>query len=83
MKTAQFVSLACMAVLLLSCGQVEVETPEGFAKSETSDRFRAISPEGVVLRIRSVRNEPRQNLSLPFENASAKTNRKSLTMRSC
>ncbi len=62
------IAVVCIAaVATLSCvtGAL-VEPPEGFAVySELPDDaiLSAVSPEGVVYRVRSVENEPRQTLS--------------------
>ncbi|TFH06166.1 MAG: hypothetical protein E4H09_00785 [Spirochaetales bacterium] len=39
-----------------------IETPEGFARFEDVGEPSVISPDGVVLRIRTVPNKPSQNL---------------------
>lgn len=55
-------------LMLVSCTQQEftVVPPEGFAQFETENpyQFRAISPEGVVFRLKLVLNEPEKDL--PF-----------------
>ncbi len=48
--------LACL--LVLSCQKIVLDEPEGFAKVEMRGMYKAISPEGVVLRIRIVENLP-------------------------
>lgn len=57
-----FLLLSALLLSILSCRQFDLEAPEGFAESSSNDQFRAISPEGVVLRVRSVRNNPVQDL---------------------
>lgn len=41
---------------------VSMDTPEGFAAFSEDEAVRAISPEGVLVRVRSVENEPEQSL---------------------
>ncbi len=43
-------------------GSPSIPLPEGFALIEKSPEFLAISPEGVRLRVRNVKNYPEQNL---------------------
>lgn len=56
-----------LAVLVFASGcvtpEVSMETPEGFAAYSHGDAVRVISPEGVVLRVRTVENTPPQNLA--------------------
>ena len=54
----------CLALLLvlLACEQIAVETPDGFAALDTEDQYAAMSPEGMIYRVRIVENEPAQNL---------------------
>jgi hypothetical protein len=55
--------LLSTAALLLSCAHLSVEKPAGFAEVETENRYRAVSPEGMVYRVRTVDNYPVQSLS--------------------
>lgn len=54
------------ALLLVVAGcvtpPVSMEAPEGFALYDDQETVRAVSPEGVLVRARSVENEPRQDL---------------------
>lgn len=51
--------------LLPGCvtNSVTMDAPDGFASFGVDRDFRAMSPEGVVVRTRSVANEPAQTLS--------------------
>lgn len=56
---------ALLFALAAGCGPAyQVETPKSFRRYEQSADFRWITPEGVVLRGREVKNEPRAEL--PF-----------------
>ena len=53
-----------LPVLLASgCSRIGVEKPEGFADKQSYDEYNAISPEGVLYRIRYVRNYPEKDIS--------------------
>ena len=64
-----FLGAVCAALLVVGCQTltVSVERPEGFAEfsNERTDRasYRAVSPEGVVLQVRFVANDPPKDLS--------------------
>jgi hypothetical protein len=51
------------AVLLLLTGCLSMEKPEGFAEISPFPTYRAISPEGLRFRIRTVKNYPPQDLA--------------------
>lgn len=53
-----------LLVTLAACRVFHAEAPTGFAAYEGSDRFRAVSPDGVVYRVRQERNKPEADL--PF-----------------
>ena len=55
--------LLSTAALLLSCAHISVEKPAGFAEVEKYNRYRAVSPEGMPFRVRTVDNYPVQSLS--------------------
>ena len=56
--------LAALLLLLASCSPLAVQAPEGFAELEGRGRtFRAVSPEGMLFRVRLLKNEPSQELS--------------------
>jgi hypothetical protein len=42
------------------CSRVSLDTPEGFARVEGRGEYRAVSPEGMLLRVRTVANNPRK-----------------------
>jgi hypothetical protein len=48
--------------LLVSCSRVSVQPPEGFAELKGRRTYRAVSPEGMLYRVRSIKNEPRKDL---------------------
>ena len=56
-------ALALAALALAACSRPRLETPKGFAALEGGRVYRAVSPEGVRLQVRSVRNEPRQEIA--------------------
>lgn len=49
--------------LLPACRSFQAEAPAGFAPYSSSKIYRAVSPDGVVFRIRSEKNEPRAELA--------------------
>ena len=49
------------AALSFSLGGDPIPVPDGFAKVNSSGEFSALSPEGVRIRIRKVKNYPEQN----------------------
>ena len=68
MSRARFVHSALLALLtglISACATppVAFDTPDGFAQFEDDIPPRAISPEGVVLRVRTVDNDPVQDLA--------------------
>lgn len=60
------ISLLILFILLICCKEVVVENPQeapqGFAELDTTDWFSAISPEGMIYRIRLIKNIPEQSL---------------------
>ena len=61
--------LLALAVLFItaSCARIRVEPPDGFAELKgrglwRARTYRAVSPEGMLFRIRSVKNYPPQDL---------------------
>jgi hypothetical protein len=52
----------CLALLTASCSRIRIEQPEGFAEIKGGDRYRAISPEGMLLGVRTVKNYPKKDL---------------------
>ncbi len=51
------------AAVLLSCAHLSVEKPAGFAEVETEKLYKAVSPEGMLYRVRTVDNYPVQSLA--------------------
>jgi hypothetical protein len=53
-----------VGLLLAGCATVRpvLEQPKGFAEYRDETAYRAVSPEGVVLRVRLVDNQPAQTL---------------------
>jgi hypothetical protein len=49
--------------LTVSCSRLSVVPPEGFAELKGGKSYRAVSPEGMLYRIRSIKNEPQKDLS--------------------
>jgi len=57
--------LPALGMLLASCSPLKVEAPEGFAEMDNRGRtFRAVSPEGMLFRVRVLKNAPAK--ALPF-----------------
>lgn len=57
-------SVLLFLLTLTACRAFHAEAPTGFAAYEGSDRFRAVSPDGVVYRVRQAPNKPEADL--PF-----------------
>jgi hypothetical protein len=64
---ARFTRAAAAAVLgvalLASCARPHMRAPEGFAPIDGGSTFRALSPEGMRVQARKVRNRPRQQVA--------------------
>lgn len=55
--------LALISLLLtISCSRFSVMSPQGFAELEGKRTYRAISPEGMLYRVRIEKNVPRKDL---------------------
>ena len=52
-----------LMLLAVSCSWISVVPPEGFAELKGGRSYRAISPEGMLYRVRSIKNEPQKDLS--------------------
>ena len=52
-----------LMLLTVSCSRISVTPPEGFAELKGGRSYRALSPEGMLYRIRSIKNEPQKDLS--------------------
>jgi hypothetical protein len=67
MRPAALLVPALFLLVLTAVGCVPLEkisTPDGFARYSETGEFKAVSPEGVVFRVRSEDNRPRAEL--PF-----------------
>lgn len=67
MRVFRFVLAGVVLVSAVSCARVKVEPPEGFAEWKSNwglgqQVYRAVSPEGIHLKARIVKNYPPQNL---------------------
>ncbi|MBN1649191.1 MAG: hypothetical protein JW874_14230 [Spirochaetales bacterium] len=51
-----------LAVLFVSCSNIHITKPEGFAETKSGKIYRAVSPEGMIFRVRSFKNYPEQDL---------------------
>ena len=51
-----------LLLVFISCNEIVVETPAGFAALETEDQYAAMSPEGMIYRVRVMKNSPKQSL---------------------
>jgi hypothetical protein len=60
---AALILLATVFFLPRMSAQVNMQAPEGFAEQKTTNEYRAVSPEGFLMRVRTVRNYPKQELS--------------------
>jgi hypothetical protein len=47
-----------LLVLTVSCSRLSVVPPDGFAELKGGRSYRAVSPEGMLYRVRSIKNEP-------------------------
>jgi len=66
MRTVRFTASSLAAVVLLlalgGCSRVQVDLPDGFAEQRERGLYRAVSPEGMRLEIRTTKNHPRKDL---------------------
>ncbi|MBN1697201.1 MAG: hypothetical protein JW881_06790 [Spirochaetales bacterium] len=66
-KTSRFLFLllSCLAIVMAahSCSRLIVEKPEGFAEMKKDNSYHAISPEGLLYRVRYVENYPKKDLA--------------------
>lgn len=56
-------SLVLLALVLSACGSFDAAAPKGFAVYHDGADYRAVSPEGVVYRVRSEANDPEADLA--------------------
>jgi hypothetical protein len=64
-KPKRFLRLLLFLLLILvfvACEDIVVKTPAGFAALDTEDQYAAMSPEGMIYRVRVVPNSPKQSL---------------------
>ena len=52
----------CMTLILCSCATFQIDDPEGFAIESDWNNYRAVSPEGVQMRIRTEDARPVQSV---------------------
>jgi len=52
------VLILLLSLSLFACSNLEVKKPAGFAETVRKTEYRAISPEGMLYRVRSVENYP-------------------------
>jgi hypothetical protein len=64
-KRFGYLAALCVVLLpaLVSCKQLVVKTPAGFAALQSADQYAAMSPEGMIYRVRVMHNSPKQSLS--------------------
>ncbi len=60
MKNMFLLVLFCISIL--SCQKIILDEPEGFANIEEGKIYKAVSPEGVILKIRIVENAPSKDV---------------------
>jgi hypothetical protein len=65
----RFLTVAVLILLFLfACSDFKIETPEGFAQiavdhfNQRDVLYKAVSPEGIILRVKKVENYPRMEL---------------------
>jgi len=54
--------LIVFCMFLVSCSNLRIERPDGFADFKERNLYRAVSPEGMLFGVRTVDNYPRKNL---------------------
>ncbi len=63
-RVRRLLGVLVAAAALCGCRAFHAETPEGFAAFDDWSRFRAVSADGVMYRVRSEDNDPKAGL--PF-----------------
>jgi len=67
MRTLSRPLLTCLLLLLLSllggCKSFTAQAPNGFATYDKGGAFRAVSPDGVIYRVRDEKNKPQAELA--------------------
>jgi len=61
-RIGQAVSALLFSALLAGCATASLRQPDGFAEYGSAGEYRAVSPEGVVVRVHLVKNDPAQSL---------------------
>jgi hypothetical protein len=61
--TTKLFAAAALLCSALACSSFKATPPKGFAVYEDGDNYRAVSPDGVVFRVRNVDNEPEATLA--------------------
>jgi hypothetical protein len=64
MKSYKIYPFIVLFSVLSACKSAEMEAPAGFAIYKEQSQFRATSPDGVALRIRTVKNEPEGSMEV-------------------
>ncbi|HUX21233.1 MAG TPA: hypothetical protein VMW69_08325 [Spirochaetia bacterium] len=64
LRVGLFVTVVLIASFLTACTTLDARltTPSGFAEFRHTSDFRIVSPEGVVLRVRTAENKPEQTI---------------------
>ncbi|MBN2553707.1 MAG: hypothetical protein JXB06_13100 [Spirochaetales bacterium] len=62
MRWIRLAVILALLTLAVSCSRVSVPPPEGFAELKGGRSYRAISPEGMLYRVRSIKNDPGKDL---------------------
>ncbi len=55
--------LALLPLLLLGCASFRAPAPDGFAPYANERTFRAVSADGVVYRVKTLKNDPKADLA--------------------
>jgi hypothetical protein len=63
MRRVLLLIVPALLMLAVSCSRVTVDSPAGFAELKGGRTYRAVSPEGMRYRVRSLKNEPQKDLS--------------------
>jgi hypothetical protein len=63
MKNNYILYLIIVLFLISACSKIGVDKPEGFAEIKTTSSYYAVSPEGVLYRVRYVKNYPEKELA--------------------
>ena len=61
-KGLQFILFLLLLLGLTTCINLGVNKPNGFAEIKCEEHYRAVSPEGMLYRVRVLKNYPKQDL---------------------